>query len=135
MFEVFQAPLGCRDECLGALGGHHKGRGVQAVRVLVGKGNSEEEHPWLLSSAFQRSSGVGSAPSRPSMLKDPFTLPYPRTQIHIPVKGYPECFGLPGVAHLTSLDSSYFSFPSCHQKLLPRLSSLAAQCRNFATLR
>lgn len=135
MFEVCQAPLGCRYERLGAPGGHHKGRGMQAVHVLVGKGNSEEEHPWLLSSAFQRSSGVGSAPSRPSILKDPFTLPYPRTQIHIPLKGYPECFSLPGVAHVTSLDSSYFSFPSCHQKLLPRLPSLGAQCLKFPTLR
>ena len=48
-----------------------------------------------------------------SILKDGFTLPHPRMQMHVPLKGNPECFSLPVMeawAPLTSLDSATSAF-------------------------
>lgn len=65
---------------------------------------------------------------KPFILKDRFPLPHPRTQLHTPLKGNPECFSLPGGLGTPGPSGlSHISILSCHQKLPPRLPSLAAQ--------
>lgn len=55
---------------------------------------------------------------KPSILKDRFPLPHPRTQLHTPLKGNPECLSLPGGLGTPGPSGlGHISFLSCHQKL------------------
>lgn len=66
---------------------------------------------------------------KPSILKDRFPLPHPRTQLHTPLKGNPECLSLPGglgTPGPSGLATSAFCLVTRSFQTL-RLPSLAAQ--------